>query len=138
MGQQPRASLDELLEDWARQVERLGETRRALERVNATARHQDGLVTVVVGPRGQVQDIRFDPRVFRSLSPAELSLTVLTLIGEATAEVAGQMRDILAAHRGRAGRLGNFFYSFAYRSSMRGSEARPGGPPVSTICLRHA
>jgi hypothetical protein len=51
-----RASLDEMMVGYNQQLERLKEMRRALDEVSATAKSRDGMVTVVVGPRGQVQD----------------------------------------------------------------------------------
>ena len=59
-------------------------------KVSATATRPDGLVTVVVGPRGQVQDIRLDPRVYRKLDSGELSRA----IDEGT--VAAPGRDVAA------------------------------------------
>lgn len=91
-----RASLEELMEDYNRQVGRLREMRRALDQVSATAGRGDGLVTVVVGPRGQVQDIRFDPKVYRKLTPSELSRAIMQLIAEATAAASDQMQKIMA------------------------------------------
>src|SRR6185312_17400358 len=89
-----RASLEELMEDYSKQVGRLNEMRRDLDKVSATATRPDGLVTVVVGPRGAVQDIRLDPRVYRKLDSGELSQAILKLIAEATADVSAQMKEI--------------------------------------------
>lgn len=90
-----RASLEELMDDYSKQVGRLNEMRRDLDKVSATATRPDGLVTVVVGPRGQVQDIRLDPRVYRKLDSGELSGAIMQLIGQATADVSAQMQKIM-------------------------------------------
>jgi DNA-binding protein YbaB len=90
-----RASLEELMDDYSKQVGRLNEMRRDLDKVSATASRPDGLVTVVVGARGQVQDIRLEPRVYRKLDSAELSRSIMKLIGEATADVSAQMQKIM-------------------------------------------
>jgi DNA-binding protein YbaB len=90
-----RASLEELMDDYSQQVGRLNEMRHDLDKVSATATREDGLVTVVVGPRGQVQDIRLDPRVYRKLDSGELSRAIMKLIGEATADVSEQMQKIM-------------------------------------------
>ena len=90
-----RASIEELMDDYSQQVERLNEMRHDLDKVSATATRKDGLVTVVVGPRGQVQDIRLNPRVYRKLDSGELSRAIMQLIGEATADVSEQMRKIM-------------------------------------------
>jgi DNA-binding protein YbaB len=90
-----RASLEELMDDYSKQVGRLDEMRRDLDEVSATATWPDGMVTVVVGPRGQVQDIRLDPRVYRKVDSGELSRAIMQLIGEATAKVSEQMQKIM-------------------------------------------
>jgi DNA-binding protein YbaB len=90
-----RASLEELMEDYSRQVGRLKEMQRDLERVSATATRADGLVTVVVGPRGQVRDIRLDPRVYRKLDSGNLSGAIMRLISEATADISEQTKMIM-------------------------------------------
>ncbi len=90
-----RASLEGLMEDYGRRIERLRQMQQDLREVGATAKSKDGLVTVVVGPRGQVQDLSLDPRVYRRLSPSELSRTIMSLIGEATSDVAEQMQKIM-------------------------------------------
>lgn len=91
-----RASLEGLMEDYTRRVEGLRQMQRDLRAASATARHKDGLVTVVVGARGQVQDITLDPRVYRKLTPSELSRAIMELIGKATADVSEQMKEIMS------------------------------------------
>ena len=83
------------MEDYSRHAERLQQMRRELQQVSATATHKDGLVTVVVGPEGRLQDIQFDPRAYRRLTTAELSDVVMKLVAEATADVADQMEKIM-------------------------------------------
>jgi DNA-binding protein YbaB len=70
--------------------------RRELTEVGATAKRPDGLVTVVVGPQGQVKDIQLDPRVYRKLDSGELAAAIMELISQATAEVSAQMRTIMS------------------------------------------
>ncbi len=95
MREEFRASLGGLADDLSRTLGRLQEMQRDLRQVTATARDKDGLVTVVVGPRGQLQDVRLDSRVYRRLTPSELSQTIMKLVGEATADVSGQLQTIM-------------------------------------------
>jgi DNA-binding protein YbaB len=90
-----RASLEELMEEYSREVGRLQEMRREVAKVSATASRADGMVSVAVGPRGQVTAITFDPRVYRKLTPSELSKAIMELIAEATADAAEQMKKIM-------------------------------------------
>lgn len=84
------------MKDYSQLGERLMEMRQKIEETVATASSGDGLVTVVVGPRGQVRDIRLDPKVYRKLTPSELSESIMKLIGEAAADVAQQMQEVVA------------------------------------------
>jgi hypothetical protein len=77
-------SLEEPAGDYSRRLDRLEEMRHDIDQVSATATRPDNLVTVVVGSRGHVQDIRFDPRVHRRPDSGELSRAVMQLISEAT------------------------------------------------------
>lgn len=89
------ASLARLAEDYRRQVAELAELHERLRDLSTTARTRDGLVTVVVGAQGDVRDIRLDPRVQGRLTPAELSETLLELIGEATGAVSDQVLELM-------------------------------------------
>ncbi|GAB3988012.1 hypothetical protein GCM10029978_109190 [Actinoallomurus acanthiterrae] len=71
-------SLEELLENYLRQVERPKEMRRALDEVSPTATRRDGLVTVAVGPRRRPQDIHFDPKVSHKPMPSEPPPSMMT------------------------------------------------------------
>jgi DNA-binding protein YbaB len=89
------ALLEGLMKDYSERAEQLMEMRQKLDEAVATASRGDGMVTVVVGPRGQVRDIRFDPKVYRKLTPSELSESIMKLIAEATADVTRQMQEIM-------------------------------------------
>ncbi|MCC5578080.1 YbaB/EbfC family nucleoid-associated protein [Microtetraspora sp. AC03309] len=47
-----------------------------LGELTVTSHSEDGMVTVTVGPRGQVRNIELDPRVYRKSSPSELSHSI--------------------------------------------------------------
>lgn len=89
-----RASLEGLMQEHDRQLEQLREMREKLREVSATARSKDGMVTVVVGPGGQVRDIRLGDRVYERLSTAKLSRKILELIDTAGRDVADRTREL--------------------------------------------
>ncbi|GAT67602.1 DNA-binding protein [Planomonospora sphaerica] len=91
-----RAAMDGLAAEYDRQAERLREVYGRLGELSATACSRDRMVTVTVGPRGRVQKIEFDPRVYRRLSPSELAQTIMEQIDAATAEVAEGTRELMA------------------------------------------
>jgi DNA-binding protein YbaB len=96
MGADFGASEEELVGNYTRQIERLQGMRHDLGEISATAKRPDGLITVVVGSQGQVQDIQLDPRVYRKLDSGELSRAIMELITEATSDAAAQTKKIMA------------------------------------------
>ena len=58
----------------------------------ATVKSSKGLVTVTVGPQGEITELTFNTRGYRSMAPAELSTVLTETIAKARAEVAEQMR----------------------------------------------
>jgi DNA-binding protein YbaB len=91
-----RASLESVRAEYSRRVEDLERMRRDLQEISAKARTRDGMVSVALDPHGRVQEIRFDPRVYQRMSPMELSRTILRLIGEASADIATQLQEVMA------------------------------------------
>ncbi|MEU4575201.1 YbaB/EbfC family nucleoid-associated protein [Nonomuraea sp. ATR24] len=93
---EPWRLLEQLVQEVNQQTEQLGRMRERARELSATATSKDGLVTVTVGPRGEVRSIEFDPRVYRRLSPSELSAVLVEQIGRATTQVSGEMKELMA------------------------------------------
>lgn len=55
-----------MVDDLKRAIGSLGETQRQIMQVTGTGWSPDRLVKAVVGPRGQLIDLKIDPRVFRT------------------------------------------------------------------------
>ncbi|MEV4752540.1 YbaB/EbfC family nucleoid-associated protein [Streptosporangium amethystogenes subsp. fukuiense] len=91
-----RLVMDGLTKEYNQQAEQLRDMYGRLDELAATACSEDRMVTVTVGPRGQVRDIELDPRVYRRLSPPELSRSVMEQIGVATAEIMERTRELMA------------------------------------------
>ncbi|MBB4937149.1 DNA-binding protein YbaB [Streptosporangium album] len=96
MSDEFRMAIDELADEYNRQAAQLRETYGKLNELTVTARSDDGMVTVTVGPRGQVQNIELDPRVYRKLSSSELSRSIMEQIGVATGEVSARTQELMA------------------------------------------
>lgn len=92
---EPWRLLEQLVQEVNQQTEQLGKMHQKVRELSATARSKDGMVTVTVGPRGEVRTIEFDPRVYRKLSPSELSTLIVEQIGRATSQVSGEMRELM-------------------------------------------
>ncbi|MEV0824761.1 YbaB/EbfC family nucleoid-associated protein [Nonomuraea rubra] len=87
--------LEQLVQEVNQQTEQLKQMQERMRELSATAVSRDGLVTVTVGPRGEVRAIELDPRVYRKLSPSELAGSIVEQIGHATRQVSGEMKELM-------------------------------------------
>ncbi|WP_433441052.1 YbaB/EbfC family nucleoid-associated protein [Nonomuraea sp. CA-141351] len=92
---EPWRLLEQLVQEVNQQTEQLKMMQEKVRELSATARSKDGMVTVTVGPRGEVRTIELDPRVYRRLSPSELSASIVDQIGRATRQVSGDMKELM-------------------------------------------
>lgn len=58
--------------------------------IRATADSDDGLVTAVVGGRGEVLSLELDPRVYREQDPDGLATSIMAAIRDAAADATEQ------------------------------------------------
>ncbi|MDG4773755.1 YbaB/EbfC family nucleoid-associated protein [Solwaraspora sp. WMMD792] len=89
-----RARADELMAQFDRMRSGVGDLQQQLRAVSATVTSDDGLVTVTVGPRGQVTKVELDPRIYRRPNAAQLSTTVTETIRAATAQAMAEVEQI--------------------------------------------
>ncbi|MEV0144468.1 MULTISPECIES: YbaB/EbfC family nucleoid-associated protein [unclassified Nonomuraea] len=95
MGEPFQLMLDELTAEYEQQLSRVRDAYGRLAELEATAQSGDGMVTVRVGPRGEVRAIELNPRVYRKLSPSELSHEIMTQIEQATASVTASSKELM-------------------------------------------
>lgn len=67
-------------------AEHVKAVRDHVDTIRATGYSRDGLVTAVVGGRGELVDLELDPRVYRDRDSAELASRILTAIHDAAAD----------------------------------------------------
>jgi DNA-binding protein YbaB len=84
-----RARVDEMMAQVRRMTHEMGDTRKKILEVTATARSEDGLVTATVGPRGHLLELEIDPRIYRRPNSALLAQTIVETVRVAV-EQAGQ------------------------------------------------
>ncbi|GAB1640879.1 YbaB/EbfC family nucleoid-associated protein [Krasilnikovia sp. MM14-A1259] len=90
-----RAHADELMARFQQMRSGVGDLQQKLKAVQATVTSDDGLVTVVAGPRGQVVKVDFDPRIYRRPNSKELSATVTDTIRKATEKAMSQVEELM-------------------------------------------
>jgi DNA-binding protein YbaB len=90
-----QATVEELAGQVNQQVERVRETYEALNSIESTMGSSNGMISVTVGPQGQVRDIELNARVYLKLSATELADAIMEQINRATAAVSEQRRRLL-------------------------------------------
>ncbi|MEU6642093.1 YbaB/EbfC family nucleoid-associated protein [Saccharomonospora sp. NPDC046836] len=88
-------ALQGLMDDLKRAVEEMPKTQDRLLSLTGVAWSADGMVKVVVGPRGQLVDLEIDPRVLRKPDVRALAADILAASGNAVANVMAQMQDVM-------------------------------------------
>ncbi|MFB4317477.1 YbaB/EbfC family nucleoid-associated protein [Actinomadura sp. 21ATH] len=96
MREEWQAHIDELLEKYSEQRERLKDMQAKLAAVSATGEAADGMVKVTVGAQGQLTKVELDPRVYRKLASEELAEAVLAASQDAVRQTEGQRREAMA------------------------------------------
>ncbi|GAB3460388.1 YbaB/EbfC family nucleoid-associated protein [Actinophytocola sediminis] len=69
--------------EYARLAEQVKAMRDQVDEIRGTGYSDDGLVTVVVGGRGEVRELELDPRIYRDQNSAELATKILAAISAA-------------------------------------------------------
>ncbi|MFI6920989.1 YbaB/EbfC family nucleoid-associated protein [Nonomuraea spiralis] len=96
MNDEFRLTIEGLAKEYNRQAGELRAAYGRLSELTGTGESADRLVRVTVGPRGQVQEIELDPRVYRKLAPSQLSREIMQQIGAATEQVAERTKELMA------------------------------------------
>ncbi|GAA3230177.1 YbaB/EbfC family nucleoid-associated protein [Nonomuraea helvata] len=90
-----RAYADEL-RDMFRQIQDAGGELHAQARaVQVTERSRDGLVSVTVGPRGELVRLDLDPRIYRRPDARQLADTIVETAERAAAKARERIAEIL-------------------------------------------
>lgn len=72
----------------------LAEMRQEMNAVKGTAKSPDGFVTATVGPRGQLTELKLDPRIYRNPDSAKLAATITETIQKAAEQSGERVSEI--------------------------------------------
>lgn len=89
-------ALEGMLKDLRRTVSTLDDSQRRMLEVTGSAWSDDGMIKVVVGPRGHLLELDIDPRVLRRPNSKALSAAILATARLAVEDAAAQSQAILA------------------------------------------
>lgn len=74
------------LAEYARLAEQMRAVREGIDDIRATAYSDDGLISAVVGGRGELRELELDPRIYREQDATALASRIVATIRDAAAE----------------------------------------------------
>jgi hypothetical protein len=96
MDERLQAQLDYLRANYHRRLADIQRRKELAGKVTAMTRSSDGLISVKVGARGELLDLRLGVGVYDRLEPQQLAAAIQELASTATAQAAAQVREIMA------------------------------------------
>lgn len=93
-----RARFDDVFGQYQRLRSGMDDLQRRLAELRVDAESDDGLVRATVGSRGQLLNLEIDRRVYRDLTPAELSRAIVTTVRQAAAQTTHEVEALMAAY----------------------------------------
>ncbi|MFL6124498.1 YbaB/EbfC family nucleoid-associated protein [Actinophytocola sp.] len=84
------------LAEYARLAERVKALQDGVHDLRGTGYSTDGLVTAVVGGRGELLELSLDPRIYREPNAAELAAKIVAAVHEAAAEAEREATGLAA------------------------------------------
>jgi DNA-binding protein YbaB len=86
---------DQLAADYAQHRATAIAMQRQLQTISTTATSANGLVTVTLGPQGEIRTLAFGSRAYREMAPAELAHAIVDTIERARDGMRRQILDML-------------------------------------------
>lgn len=91
-----QAHIDELLQQYRRMRDNLGEMQRQMTELTATAESPSGAVHVTVDYRGNLTKVEINPRAYRSLDSTTLGEQIVETAKAAARQVQEQVREVVS------------------------------------------
>jgi DNA-binding protein YbaB len=89
-------NLDELLQNYQRKRDEMTELQERLRSASSTVTSDSGLVTVTIGGRGEITELKFNSQAYRKMPAAQLSQVILDTIAKAKRAASAQVRGAIA------------------------------------------
>ncbi|WP_307854645.1 YbaB/EbfC family nucleoid-associated protein [Micromonospora sp. C31] len=93
-----RARFDEVYGDYRRLRSGLDELQGRLAEVRVTERSEDGRVTAIAGPRGEVISVELHPSVFHDRDAKALSRQITATVHRASAAAVAATQELVAGY----------------------------------------
>ncbi|MGA5498079.1 YbaB/EbfC family nucleoid-associated protein [Streptomyces cinereoruber] len=87
------------------QRDKMLEAKRELDAATASVTSKDRMVSVTVGPQGQVVSMTFHTKAYQSMAPAELAAALVTVLNEARARMGSEVIERIKGLQDFSGHL---------------------------------
>ncbi|MDT5028045.1 MAG: hypothetical protein QOE61_4471 [Micromonosporaceae bacterium] len=122
-----RARLHQAYQQYATLRAGMGEMQQRLASMQVSVTSEDKLITVTVGPRGQLVDLRFDPRVYSEFDPPTLARKITEAVRSAVARVGDQVGAVMAEYLPSDSPSLQYLRTFDLGTMMDRHDARASG-----------
>lgn len=90
-----RAEFEHLATEYDRARRHLQTMQERLQASSSTAKSDDGLVSVTVGPRGNLTKLEIHARAYKRLSPSELAESIVKTADKAVGQAVAEFQELL-------------------------------------------
>ena len=90
------AQFEEMLAEYQKARTSMEEVQERMRSANATVKSDNKMISVSVDAQGEITDLVFHTKAYRTMAPAELAKVLLAAIAKARAAVMEQLRDATA------------------------------------------
>lgn len=118
-----RARFDEVYGQYQRLRSGMDEMQRRLVELRVTAESSDGWVRATVGPRGQLIELKLDPRVYREGDPDALARKITTTVQAAAVRVTDEVGQIVSGYLPQGSPTVDFLKDDNFATLMRRHDA---------------
>jgi DNA-binding protein YbaB len=87
--------IEQLLAQYQRQRSQLGEFQQAVEAISGTATAANRAVRATVNAHGELTDLAFLTKAYRTMPPTELAVAIRRTVEQARTEATRSMREVL-------------------------------------------
>jgi DNA-binding protein YbaB len=90
-------AIEELMADYHRQLEQINENQRRIREITATAVSQRQQVSVTVGSRGDIVELKFPTDAYKRMAPLELASLITETFAEARRKASARVAELAKA-----------------------------------------
>jgi DNA-binding protein YbaB len=118
-----RARFDEVYGQYRRLRSGMDELQQRLAGLRVSAHSEDGYVRATVGPRGQLVELKLDPRVYRDPDAEALARKITKTVQQATERASEQVQQMVSGYLPAGSATVDFLKDNSFATLMRRHDA---------------